>query len=90
MQAVLETALFDTLDCVAVFPGSANGSKDEKGVFRDCFVLPENSTVEDFAYTLHSDIGDGLLHGLDCRSGRQVGSDHELEDRDVVEIVTTG
>ena len=90
VQKVLETALFDTLDCVAVFPGSANGSKDEKGVFRDCFVLPENSTVEDFAYTLHSDIGDGLLHGLDCRSGRQVGADHELSDRDVVEIVTTG
>jgi len=90
VQDVLETALFDTLDCVAVFPGSANGSTDEKGVFRDCFVLPEHSTVEDFAYTLHSDIGEGLLHGLDCRSGRQVGSDHKLEDRDVVEIITTG
>jgi ribosome-binding ATPase YchF (GTP1/OBG family) len=90
VQDVLETALFDTLSCLAVFPGSANGSTDEKGVFRDCFVLPENATVEDFAYTLHSDIGDGLLHGIDCRSQRQVGTDHELMDRDVVEIITTG
>jgi ribosome-interacting GTPase 1 len=73
-----------------VFPGSANGSKDEKGVFRDCFVLPGAGTVEDFAYTIHSDVGDGLLHGIDCRSGRQVGSDHELAHRDVIEIVTTG
>ena len=90
VQGVLETALFDTLGCIPVFPGSANGSKDEKGVFRDCFVLPPGATVEEFAYTLHSDIGDGLLHGIDCRSGRQVGTDHELGSRDVIEIVTTG
>ncbi|NHX37875.1 MULTISPECIES: redox-regulated ATPase YchF [Halolamina] len=90
VQKTLETALFDTLGCMGVFPGSANGSKDEKGVFRDCFILPGGGTVEDFAYTIHSDVGDGLLHGIDCRSGRQVGADHELGHRDVIEIVTTG
>ncbi|KTG08427.1 GTPase [Haloprofundus marisrubri] len=89
VQAALEAALFDELGCIAIFPGSANGKKDEKGVFRDCFILPEESTTEDFAYHLHSDIGDGLLHGIDCRSGRQIGSGHELGHRDVVEILTT-
>ena len=89
VQDVLESALFDVLGAVAVFPGSANGRADSQGVFRDCFVLPEGSTTADFAYHLHSDIGDGLLHGIDCRSNRQVGSDHELAHRDVVEIVTT-
>ncbi|SFR57686.1 redox-regulated ATPase YchF [Halogeometricum limi] len=90
VQRSLEAALFDVMGAMAIFPGSANGSKDEKGVFRDCFILPEGSTTEDFAYHLHSDIGDGLLHGIDCHTNRQVGSDHELEHRDVVEIVTTG
>ena len=89
VQAAIETALFDVLGSIAVFPGSANGSADEKGVFRDCFILPEGSTTSDFAYFLHSDIGDGLLHGIDCRSNRQIGSDHELDHRDVVEIVST-
>ncbi|WP_224449599.1 redox-regulated ATPase YchF [Haloprofundus salilacus] len=89
VQAALEAALFDALGCIAIFPGSANGSKDEKGVFRDCFILPADSTTEDFAYHLHSDIGDGLLHGIDCRSGRQIGAGHELGHRDVVEILTT-
>ncbi|WP_336023827.1 redox-regulated ATPase YchF [Halobellus salinisoli] len=89
VQDVLESALFDVMGAIAVFPGSANGRADSQGVFRDCFVLPEESTTEDFAYHLHSDIGDGLLHGIDCRSNRQVGSDHELGHRDVVEIVTT-
>ncbi|RLM53568.1 redox-regulated ATPase YchF [Halobellus sp. Atlit-31R] len=89
VQDVLESALFDVMGAIAIFPGSANGRADSEGVFRDCFILPDGSTTEDFAYHLHSDIGDGLLHGIDCRSNRQVGSDHELDHRDVVEIVTT-
>ena len=89
VQQAIETALFDVLGCIAIFPGSANGSADEKGVFRDCFILPEESTTSDFAYFLHSDIGDGLLHGIDCRSKRQIGADHELDHRDVVEIIST-
>lgn len=89
VQQAIETALFDVLDCMAVFPGTANGSTDEKGVFRDCFILPSESTTADFAYFLHSDIGDGLLHGIDCRTERQIGADHALSHRDVVEIVST-
>ncbi|KAB1188252.1 MULTISPECIES: redox-regulated ATPase YchF [Haloferax] len=89
VQQSLEMALFDVMGAIAIFPGSANGKSDSQGVFRDCFILPEGSTTEDFAYHLHSDIGDGLLHGIDCHSKRQIGSDHELEHRDVVEIIST-
>jgi len=89
VQQALETALFDELGALAVFPGSANGRADSQGVFRDCFILPEGATTEAFAYHIHSDLGDGLLHGVDCRSGRQIGGDHELDHRDVVELVTT-
>ncbi len=89
VQASLEAALFDALDLIAVFPGSDDGSTSEKGSFRDCFLLPEGSTTADFAYHIHSDLGDGLLHGIDCRSSRQIGGGHELDDRDVVELVTT-
>ncbi|WP_042664394.1 redox-regulated ATPase YchF [Haloferax sp. ATB1] len=89
VQQSLENALFDVMGAIAIFPGSANGKSDSQGVFRDCFILPEGSTTEDFAYHLHSDIGDGLLHGIDCHSKRQIGSDHELAHRDVVEIVST-
>ncbi|MFA9517774.1 redox-regulated ATPase YchF [Halopenitus sp. H-Gu1] len=89
VQSCLEAAIFDVLGCIAVFPGSANGPKDEKGVFRDCFLLPEDSTTEDFAFHIHSDIGEGLLHGIDCRSDRQVSKSHELSHRDVIELVST-
>lgn len=89
VQQALEAALFDELGLMPIFPGSANGKASEKGVFRDCFLLPEGSTAEDFAYHLHSDIGDGFLHGIDCRSKRQIGASTELEGRDVVEIIST-
>ena len=90
VQQALETALFDELGLVAVFPGGANGLGDAQGrVLRDCFLLPAGSTTEDFAYHLHTDLGDGLLQGIDCRDNRQIGAGHELDHRDVVEIVST-
>ncbi|MHC3438583.1 redox-regulated ATPase YchF [Natrialbaceae archaeon A-gly3] len=90
VQPALEAALFDVLGVVPVFPGGANGLGNERGeVLPDCYLIPEGSTAEDFAYSLHSDIGDGFLHAIDCRTNRQLGSDYEVEPRDVIEIITT-
>lgn len=58
-------------------------------MLRDCFVLPAGATAEDFAYRLHSEIGDGFLHAVDCRSERRIAMDATLSNRDVVEIVST-
>ena len=90
VQRALETALFDELGVVPVFPGGANGLGNERGeVLPDCFLLPEGATAEDFAYHVHSDLGEGFLHGIDCRTDRQVGADHPLDERDVIDIVST-
>ena len=86
----MEKALFDVLDVIAVFPGGADGLGDKHGnILPDCFLIPGGSTAEDFAYEIHSDIGDGFLHGIDCRNNRQISGDHKLEHRDVIEIVTS-
>jgi hypothetical protein len=88
VQQALEAAVFDVLGLKAVFPGSASGEWS-KGPFRDCFLLPGEATAEDFAYHLHTDIGEGFLHGIDCREKRQVGADTVLDHRDVLEVVST-
>ncbi len=88
VQRALEAAVFDVLGLKAVFPGSASGTWS-KGPFRDCFLLPPDATAEEFAYHLHSDIGDGFLHGIDCRNSRQVGADTVLDHRAVVEVIST-
>jgi ribosome-binding ATPase YchF (GTP1/OBG family) len=90
VQRALETALFDELGLVPIFPGGANGLGNENGeVLPDCFLLPEGATAEDFAHHIHSDLGEGFLHGIDCRSNRQVGADTQLDSRDVIDIVST-
>jgi len=90
VQDAIETALFDALGVKPVFPGSANGLGTADGrVLPDVFLLPDYATAEDFAYAVHSDIGDGFLHAKDCRAKRQIGADHELDARDVVEIIST-
>ncbi|MFC4448172.1 redox-regulated ATPase YchF [Halorussus aquaticus] len=90
VQRALEDALFEELGVIPVFPGGANGLGNENGeVLPDCFLLPEGATAEDFAHHIHSDLGEGFLHGIDCRSNRQVGADTRLDSRDVIDIVST-
>ncbi|MFB6145640.1 MAG: redox-regulated ATPase YchF [Candidatus Nanohaloarchaea archaeon] len=90
VQEALETALFDELGVIPIFPGGADGLGDEHGnILPDCFLVPEGSTAEDFAYIIHSDLGEGFLHAVDVRENRQIGADHELKSRDVIEIISS-
>jgi ribosome-binding ATPase YchF (GTP1/OBG family) len=91
IQTALDTAVYDLLDHITVYPVQ-NESKwtDAKGnVLPDAFLLPEGSTPTDLAYAVHSDIGDGYLHAVDARSGRKIGDDHELDEGDVVKVVSS-
>ncbi|MFH1452162.1 MAG: redox-regulated ATPase YchF [archaeon] len=89
VQDVLDFAVFDLLKYIAVFPA---GSKlvDSKGnVLPDCFLLPGGSSALDFAYHLHTDIGDKFVKAIDVRTKTAVGKDHPLKHRDGIEIMTS-
>ena len=88
VQRAIETALFEELGAIAVFPG-ARTPQEDGSFLQDCFVFPGGSTAEEFAYFLHTDIGEGFLHAHDVRTERQIGADTELSHRDVIEITTT-
>lgn len=64
VQRALDAALFSELGAIAVLPGAANGDPDDGKFMHDCFVLSDGSTTEEFAYFLHSDICEDLLHGM--------------------------
>jgi ribosome-binding ATPase YchF (GTP1/OBG family) len=91
VQAALNAAVYDRLDHITVYPVADAGSwTDSSGaVLPDAHLLPRGSTPRDLAYAVHSDVGDGYLHAIDARSNREIGEDHELEEGDVVEIVST-
>lgn len=90
-QEAIDTAVYDVLDRITIYPVQ-NESKWTDGtgnVLPDAFLLPRGSTPRDLAYAVHSDIGDGYLHAVDARAKRRIAEDHELEEGDVIKIVST-
>jgi (p)ppGpp synthase/HD superfamily hydrolase len=47
------------------------------------------STALDFAFSLHTDIGNRFVKAVDVRSKQPVGKDHPLKHRDGIEIMTS-
>jgi hypothetical protein len=91
VQAALNAAVYDLLDHVTVYPvQDATHWTDAHGnVLPDAFLVPRGSTPRDLAYAVHSDIGEGYLHAVNARTDREVGDQYELEEGDVVKIVST-
>tara|TARA_Y100000310_G_scaffold333732_1_gene411877 strand:+ start:6233 stop:7429 length:1197 start_codon:yes stop_codon:yes gene_type:complete len=90
IQDVLDKAVFELLKYVAIFPGGVNKLQDQHGnVLPDCFLLPPDSTALDFAFHLHTDIGNAFIKAIDVRSKKPVGKDYILKNRDVMEIATS-
>jgi len=90
IQDVLDKSVFDLLKYVAIFPGGINKLADQHGnILPDCFLMPQNSTALDFAFHLHTDIGNNFIKAIDVRSKKPVGKDYLLKNRDVMEIATS-
>ncbi len=87
IQKTIDTAVFELLKYIAIFPGGVNKLADQHGnVIPDCFLMPPNSTALDFAFKLHTDIGSHFIKAIDVKSKRPVGKEHLLKHRDVIEI----
>jgi ribosome-binding ATPase YchF (GTP1/OBG family) len=88
VQECLDTAIFKLLGYFPVFPGGTKGLADSQGrVIPDCFLLPPGSKAIDFAYTLHTDMGDGFIRAIDVKTKQVIGRDHPLKYGDVIELV---
>lgn len=90
VQQVLDKAVFELLKYIAIFPGGVGKLQDQHGNYiPDCFLMPPNSTALDFAFKLHTDIGNNFIKAIDVRSRRPVGREYLLKNRDVIEIATS-
>jgi ribosome-binding ATPase YchF (GTP1/OBG family) len=88
IQEILDKAVFDLLEHIAIFPAGSKLADSKGNILPDCFLLPKNSTALDFAYHLHTDIGDKFIKAIDVRTKQPVGKDHSLKHRDGIEIMT--
>ena len=91
VQEALNIAVYDLLDHVTVYPvqNETRWSDGQGNVLPDAFLLPAGSTPKDLAYAVHTDIGEGYLHAIDARAGRKISEGQELEEGDVIKIVST-
>jgi len=88
VQQTLDSAVFDILGYMAIYPGGINKLEDSDGrVLPDCFLMPPKTTALDFAFKLHTDFGKNFICAKDVKTKRTVGKEHPLKNRDVVEIV---
>lgn len=89
IQEVLNTVVFDILKYIAVFPTPSAKLEDSKGnILPDCYLMPSGSTALDFAYRLHTDIGNNFVKAIDIRTKKAVGKDYKLKHLDVLEVLT--
>ncbi len=89
VQDVIDKAVFQLLKYVAVFPGGVHKLTDSEGrVLPDCFLMPQNSTALDFAYKIHTDIGNNFITAINVRTKKPVGKNYILQHRDIIEIMT--
>lgn len=90
VQDILDYAVFKLLEFIAVFPGGLKGLKDSQGrTLPDCFLLPKGSTALDFAYKIHTEIGDKFVKAINVKTKQVLGKSYPLRTRDVIEIMTS-
>jgi ribosome-binding ATPase len=89
IQEAINHSVFNLLKYMAIFPGGVNNLVDKDGnVLPDVFLMPQDSTALDFAFKLHTDLGNGFIKAIDVRTKRAVGKDHKLKNLDIFEIVS--
>lgn len=88
IQEVLNKVVFDILKQVAIFPAGSKLTDSKGNILPDCFLMPQGSTALDFAYRLHSDIGNNFVKAIDIKTKKAVGKDYVLKNLDGLEIMT--
>jgi|TARA_Y100000310_G_scaffold93932_1_gene91518 hypothetical protein len=90
VQDVLDKAIFSLLKHIAVYPVANSKLTDkDNNVLPDCFLVPEDITALDFAFKVHTDIGNNFIKAIDLKTKNVVGKEHNLKNRDVIEIATS-
>ncbi|WP_436931390.1 redox-regulated ATPase YchF [Halosimplex halobium] len=91
VQQALDTAVYDVLNQITAYPvqDETHWTDGQGNTLPDAFLLGEGSTPKDLAYAVHSDIGDGYLHAVDARKNMRISDEEELDEGDVIKIVST-
>lgn len=90
VQNAMNMAYFKLLNMITVYPvEDLEHLSDHNGrVLPDTYLIPQGTTARQFAYVIHSELGDNFVYAVDARDKRRIGEDAILKDRDVISIVS--
>ena len=90
LQDILNKAVFELLEYIAVYPVANSKLQDKDGnILPDCFLVPKDTTALEFAFKVHTDIGNNFVKAINLKTKLPVGKDQPLENNDVIEIMTS-
>ena len=91
VQKVINTAVFDNLGMIAVFPvENEHKYTDHKGnVLPDVYLVPKSITAREFAYKIHTDLGERFAFAIDAVKKQRISAEDRLYHRMVIKIVTS-
>jgi ribosome-binding ATPase YchF (GTP1/OBG family) len=90
VQEAINTAYFKLLNMITVYPvEDVEHLTNHKGqVLPDAYLVPYGTTAHQFAYLIHTELGESFIYAIDARGRKRIGEDAVLRDRDVISIVS--
>jgi len=89
IQKALNYTVFDVLKYIVVYPvADSDNLSDNKGnILPDAFLVKKGTRLREFAFLIHTIIGENFICGIDARTRRRLSADYEIKENDVIEIV---
>ncbi|MFW9902665.1 MAG: YchF-related putative GTPase [Candidatus Thorarchaeota archaeon] len=92
IQNSLDYASFTIANQICVYPVSdINSYSDNKNnVLPDAFLVEKGTLLRDFVREkIHSELAENFMFGIDARTKKRLGENYELQDKDIIKIVTS-
>ena len=90
VQDAINMAYFKLLNMITVYPvEDVEHLADHSGrVLPDAYLVPYGTTARQFAYLIHTELGESFIYAVNARERKRIGEDTILQDRDVISIVS--
>ncbi len=90
VQDILSFVVFELLDMIVAYPVEDLTKLTDKdgNVLPDAFLIQKGTTALEFAAKIHTDFAKNFIHGQLAPSSRRVGADYELQNNDVIRIIS--
>ncbi len=91
VQKALNHATFNISNLICVYPvfDINNYSDKSKNVLPDVFLIKKGTLLRDFVRKkIHTDLAKHFIFGIDARTKKRLGENYELQNNDIIKIVS--